>query len=110
MGKVEQHNEGVPEISPQTEASKLLEAALLQMDGIISGNIGSATSNSPDYGFGSPPFSPPGVKDAANVLVSALQSNSAPPAPDPVVARVLMTWIQEGNGAYKVEVGKRPIS
>lgn len=37
MGKVEQHNEGVPDISPQTEASKLLEAALLQMDGIISG-------------------------------------------------------------------------
>lgn len=37
MGKVEKHNEGVPSISPQTEASKLLEAALLQMDGIISG-------------------------------------------------------------------------
>uniref|UniRef100_A0A1Y1LCX5 SAM domain-containing protein n=1 Tax=Photinus pyralis TaxID=7054 RepID=A0A1Y1LCX5_PHOPY len=94
MGKVEQHNEGVPEISPQTEASKLLEAALLQMDGIISGNISTATSNSPDYGFVSPPLSPPGVKDAANFLVSALQSNSNPPPPDPVVARTLMTWIQ----------------
>lgn len=37
MGKPEQNNEGVPGISPQTEASKLLEQALLQMDGIISG-------------------------------------------------------------------------
>ncbi|KAF5289357.1 hypothetical protein FQR65_LT11868 [Abscondita terminalis] len=57
-------------------------------------NVESATSNSPDYGFGSPPLSLPAVKDAANVLVSALQNNSTPPAPDPVVARVLMTWIQ----------------
>lgn len=37
MGKAEKNTEGVPGISPQTEASKLLEQALLQMDGIISG-------------------------------------------------------------------------
>lgn len=38
MGKSEKNNdEGVPGLSPQVEASKLLEAALLQMDGIISG-------------------------------------------------------------------------
>lgn len=43
MGKAEQLNSGVPEISPQTEASKLLEAALLQMDGIISGIISSSS-------------------------------------------------------------------
>lgn len=37
MGKAERLNVGAPGMSPQTEASKLLEAALLQMDGIISG-------------------------------------------------------------------------
>lgn len=37
MGKPEQPNEKVPGMSPQTEASKLLEQALQQMDGIISG-------------------------------------------------------------------------
>lgn len=37
MGKAEKNSEGMPGISPQTEASKLLEQALLQMDGIISG-------------------------------------------------------------------------
>lgn len=40
MGKVA-HGKGddnpVPGLSPQSEASKMLEAALLQMDGIISG-------------------------------------------------------------------------
>lgn len=36
MGKAEKHND-VPGLSSQTEASKLLEAALMQMDGIISG-------------------------------------------------------------------------
>lgn len=37
MGKAEQNAENVPGISPQNEASKLLEQALMQMDGIISG-------------------------------------------------------------------------
>lgn len=39
MGKSEQGSDGVPGISPDTEASKLLEAALMQMDGIISGKF-----------------------------------------------------------------------
>lgn len=39
MGKADQvGGEGIPGLSPQTEASKLLEAALMQMDGIISGS------------------------------------------------------------------------
>lgn len=38
MGKAEKTtDDNVPGLSPQVEASKLLEAALLQMDGIISG-------------------------------------------------------------------------
>lgn len=39
MGKPELPSENVPGMSPQTEASKLLEQALQQMDGIISGEI-----------------------------------------------------------------------
>lgn len=38
MGKAEKNNDsGVPGLPPDMEASKVLEAALLQMDGIISG-------------------------------------------------------------------------
>lgn len=36
MGKADKSND-LPGISPQNEASKLLEQALIQMDGIISG-------------------------------------------------------------------------
>lgn len=40
MGKSENaKDEQPPELSPQLEASKLLEAALLEMDGIISGKL-----------------------------------------------------------------------
>ncbi|KAK9704442.1 hypothetical protein QE152_g28321 [Popillia japonica] len=91
MGKSEQGSDGVPGISPDTEASKLLEAALMQMDGIISGNSGSLTAHSPDYGFVS---SPPGVREAANSLVSALQNCPAPPPPDPAVLQIIWDWIQ----------------
>ncbi|KAG5888269.1 hypothetical protein JTB14_025189 [Gonioctena quinquepunctata] len=82
----------VPGVSPQTEASKLLEQALMQMDGIISGNSGSLKAHSPDYGFAN---SPPGVREAANNLVTALQSLPAPPPPDSHIAKVLLHWIQQ---------------
>lgn len=39
MGKSDKMSDNVPGISPQTEASKLLEQALMQMDGIISGKV-----------------------------------------------------------------------
>lgn len=39
MGKADQISDNVPGLSPQTEASKLLEQALIQMDGIISGKF-----------------------------------------------------------------------
>lgn len=92
MGKAEQMSDNVPGMSPQTEASKLLEQALMQMDGIISGNSGSLNAHSPDYGFGS---SPPGVREAANNLMTAIQNTTAPPPPDPLVAKVLLHWIQQ---------------
>ncbi|XP_066147703.1 uncharacterized protein [Euwallacea fornicatus] len=90
MGKSDQTGENMPGLSPQTEASKLLEQALMQMDGIISGS-GTLTAHSPDYGF----VPPPGIREAANALVSALQNSSSPPAPDPNVAKVLLCWIQQ---------------
>ncbi|XP_049825983.1 uncharacterized protein LOC109598110 isoform X1 [Aethina tumida] len=92
MGKAEQINDNVPGLSPQNEASKLLEQALMQMDGIISGNSGSLSAHSPDYGFGS---SPPGVREAAQNLVAAIQNTAAPPPPDPAVAKIILHWIQE---------------
>lgn len=39
MGKAEEMNDKVNAMSAQTEASKLLEQALMQMDGIISGKL-----------------------------------------------------------------------
>lgn len=49
------------------------------------------TAHSPDYGFVS---SPPGVREAANSLVSALQNCPAPPPPDPAVLQIIWDWIQ----------------
>ncbi|CAH0561286.1 unnamed protein product [Brassicogethes aeneus] len=92
MGKSEQISENVPGLSPQNEASKLLEQALLQMDGIIMGNSGSLTAHSPDYGFAAPP---PSVREAAQLLVTALQNSSSPPALDPALSKVILHWIQE---------------
>ncbi|XP_044749839.1 uncharacterized protein LOC123310437 [Coccinella septempunctata] len=93
MGNIdEMKNEGGPDLSPTTEASKLLEQALMQMDGIISGNNGSLNAHSPDYGFGS---SPSGVREAANNLVTALRNTKAPPSPDPQVLKTLLDWIQQ---------------
>ncbi|KAF7265503.1 hypothetical protein GWI33_021077 [Rhynchophorus ferrugineus] len=91
MGKSDKMSDNVPGISPQTEASKLLEQALMQMDGIISGS-GSLTAHSPEYGFNS---SPPGVREAANSLVAALQNTTSPPQPDPNVVKLLLNWIQQ---------------
>lgn len=91
MGKADQIRDNVPGLSPQTEASKLLEQALMQMDGIISGS-GSLTAHSPDYGFAT---SPPGVREAANNLVTALQNTTSPPPPDTNVVKALLHWIQQ---------------
>jgi hypothetical protein len=47
MGKAEDHRDARPGLamSPQAEASKMLEAALQQMDGIISGRISYLYAN-----------------------------------------------------------------
>ncbi|KAL3267261.1 hypothetical protein HHI36_011394 [Cryptolaemus montrouzieri] len=56
------------------------------------GNSGSLTAHSPDYGFAS---SPPGVREAANALVTALQNTTARPTPDPHIVKALLDWIQQ---------------
>ncbi|XP_050300676.1 uncharacterized protein LOC126739164 [Anthonomus grandis grandis] len=91
MGKPDQIGENMPGLSPQTEASKLLEQALMQMDGIISGS-GTLTAHSPEYGF---PPNPPGVREAATQLATALQNTALPPPPDPSIAAVILSWIQQ---------------
>ncbi|ERL92870.1 hypothetical protein D910_10176, partial [Dendroctonus ponderosae] len=97
MGKADKISDNMPGLSPQTEASKLLEQALMQMDGIISGS-GSLTPHSPDYGFGS---CPPNVREAATQLAAALQNATSPTPPDPQVAKVLLQWINQAIDRQK---------
>lgn len=61
------------------------------------GNSGSLTTHSLDYGFAS---SPPGIREAANSLVTALQNCPAPPPPDPVIIRSLLDWLQVGFSSF----------
>nr|CAH7752977.1 unnamed protein product [Callosobruchus chinensis] len=94
MGKTEKSGDNVPGMSPQTEASKLLEQALMQMDGIISGNSGSLNgAHSSEFGF--PVVPPGGVREAANTLATALQAVATPPPPEPHVVKVLTRWLQQ---------------
>jgi hypothetical protein len=59
---------------------------------VIAGNTSSLTAHSPDYGFAS---SPPGVREATNTLVTAIQNTPAAPPPDPAIAKVLLHWLQQ---------------
>ncbi|KAK9870292.1 hypothetical protein WA026_006379 [Henosepilachna vigintioctopunctata] len=61
-------------------------------DSNLRSNSSSLNAHSPDYGFRS---SPPGIREAANNLVSALQNTNPPPAPEPHVAKALLDWIQQ---------------
>ncbi|RZF38546.1 hypothetical protein LSTR_LSTR006141 [Laodelphax striatellus] len=66
--------------SPHTEASKLLEAALQQMDGIISGN--RMVSSNP-------------ALEAAERLAASLQESPPPPPPDPAIAAIIRSWLAQ---------------
>lgn len=82
MGKAQ---EAAPILdSPHTEASRLLEAALQQMDGIISG-VGADTDTR-------------ATLEVAERLASALQQpHYLPPPPDPNTANVLRNWLQQST-------------
>ncbi|XP_032454008.1 liprin-beta-1 isoform X12 [Nasonia vitripennis] len=65
-----------------SEASKMLEAALLQMDGILSGAESSSEWKDP-------------IKDLTRNLVSVIQNSpSPPPPPDARTVEILVQWLQ----------------
>ncbi|XP_044012868.1 liprin-beta-1-like isoform X7 [Aphidius gifuensis] len=74
-----------------TEASKMLEAALLQMDGILSG----ACAEAPEGGSTD---SKDSIKDATKILIAAIKnsstSSSLPPPPDATSIDILLQWMQ----------------
>lgn len=75
-----------------TEASKMLEAALLQMDGILSG----ACAEAPEGGSTE---SKDSIKDATKILIAAIKNSSAsssslPPPPDSTSIDILLQWMQ----------------
>ncbi|XP_034950174.1 liprin-beta-2 isoform X4 [Chelonus insularis] len=73
-------------LSSSTEASKMLEAALLQMDGIISGACADGTDSLTDW--------KDPVKEATRNLVVAIQSSSSPPPPPDVnTIDILLQWM-----------------
>ncbi|XP_054736026.1 liprin-beta-2 [Anastrepha obliqua] len=93
-------------VGAATDASKMLEAALLQMDGIISGNNNVNASGSGD-GVKSlitsntaalaerNLISATNVVSTAKTLALALQQvGLAAPAPDPAIAAVISDWLE----------------
>ncbi|CAD6245331.1 GSCOCG00013652001-RA-CDS [Cotesia congregata] len=76
--------------SSTTEASKMLEAALLQMDGIISGTCADTTDGSHslcDWRES--------VKEATRGLISAIQNAPyLPPPPDQNSTEILLQWLK----------------
>lgn len=93
MGKGEESNgtkanESTYLVKTSTEASKMLEAALLQMDGIISGACTDGGAESSSEWKDS-------VKDATRNLVSAIQNAPNPPTPpDDGIVELLLQWLQ----------------
>ncbi|XP_043260179.1 liprin-beta-1 isoform X2 [Colletes gigas] len=113
MGKSEESNEITVHAGELTfltkttsEASKMLEAALLQMDDIISGACNDSTNEGSTEWKDS-------VKEAARNLVSAIKSAPCPPAaPDVATCEILLQWMQperlrkleNERGALRMEV------
>ncbi|XP_012279709.1 liprin-beta-1 [Orussus abietinus] len=98
MGKGEESNRMAANessflTSPSMEASKMLEAALLQMDGIISGTTGKGICN--ESGIDSNLELKDPVKDATKNLVLAIKSVPQPPLPpDAGTTEILLQWMQ----------------
>ncbi|XP_034185432.2 liprin-beta 1 isoform X3 [Osmia lignaria lignaria] len=95
MGKSEEKNESTicPGEStfltkPSSKASKMLEAALLQMDDIISGACAESNND------GNMEWKDP-VKEATKNLVTAIKSSPRPPSPpDITTIEILLQWMQ----------------
>lgn len=95
MGKSEEKNESTicPSEStfltkPSSKASKMLEAALLQMDDIISGAC-SESNNEGNMEWKDP------IKEATKNLLTAIKSSPRPPSPpDITTTKILLEWMQ----------------
>ncbi|XP_034185435.2 liprin-beta 1 isoform X4 [Osmia lignaria lignaria] len=73
---------------PSSKASKMLEAALLQMDDIISGACAESNND------GNMEWKDP-VKEATKNLVTAIKSSPRPPSPpDITTIEILLQWMQ----------------
>nr|XP_012148070.1 PREDICTED: liprin-beta-1 isoform X2 [Megachile rotundata] len=95
MGKSEEKNESTicpsePSFltKPSSKASKMLEAALLQMDDIISGAC-SESNNEGNMEWKDP------IKEATKNLLTAIKSSPRPPSPpDITTTKILLEWMQ----------------
>ncbi|KAM0733030.1 hypothetical protein ACS0PU_012579 [Formica fusca] len=104
MGKGEERNGTTAQAGESTflaksssEASKMLEAALLQMDDIISGACAESSTESGNSEWKN------SVKEAARNLVTAIKSApSPPPPPDAVTEDILLQWMQPVSRQTKI--------
>ncbi|KAK9304328.1 hypothetical protein QLX08_004309 [Tetragonisca angustula] len=113
MGKSEERNGNTIQIGESTfliktssEASKMLEAALLQMDDIISG-VCTESNNEGNVEWKD------SVKEATKNLVTAIKNSpSSPSPPDTATIEILLQWMQperlkkleNERGALRMEV------
>lgn len=94
MGKSEERNGNTIQIGESTfltktssEASKMLEAALLQMDDIISGVCTESNEGNAEWKNS--------VKEATKNLVTAIKNSpSSPSPPDTATIEILLQWMQ----------------
>ncbi|XP_031774154.1 liprin-beta-1 isoform X5 [Apis florea] len=95
MGKSEEKNGNTIQVGESTfltktssEASKMLEAALLQMDDIISGVCTDSNNEGNTEWKDS-------VKEATKNLVTAIKNSPSPPSPpDTATTEILLQWMQ----------------
>ncbi|XP_066581290.1 kazrin-like [Prorops nasuta] len=95
MGKSEESNSTTIEANDTnfltkspTDASKMLEAALLQMDGIISGACAEGAGERSTEWKGS-------IKEITRNLVTMIKTAPIPPPPpDPTTVNILLEWMQ----------------
>ncbi|XP_029676628.1 liprin-beta-2-like [Formica exsecta] len=112
MGKGEERNGTTAQAGESTflaksssEASKMLEAALLQMDDIISGACAESSTESGSSEWKN------SVKEAARNLVTAIKSApSPPPPPDAVTEDILLQWMQPVSRQTKIILRSVPAS
>ncbi|KAI5645141.1 hypothetical protein NE865_02689 [Phthorimaea operculella] len=88
--------------SPESDPAKLLEAALLQMDGIIAEAGGTTTPSGGGGGMTTGPGRAARARalELAQQLASALQhAIPPPPRPDFTTASAILRWLQQNNNS-----------